>query len=278
MDIIDNNLLKIRSYSVHLHIKKYKKPMQLNTKPFLILQLRPIDRAADDEFAAFLKYGGLSPHEVQRVRMEKEGIPAIKLNDYSGIIIGGGPSNVSDDETDKKDYQKRFEEQLKQLLLAAFESDFPVFGNCYGLGAIFKNYGGEVSKANYSEGVGGLEIELTEAGRKDPILNGLPPEFMALGGHKEACQDLVDGMTLLASSQTCPVQMIRIGANIYATQFHTELDVEGILLRIAIYKNHGYFSPNEAEVLSEEVRKCEIEAPFAILRNFIDKYRKTKDL
>ncbi len=44
-------------------------------KPFLILQLRPIDMASDDEFDAFLKYGGLLNNQVHRVRMEKEGVP-----------------------------------------------------------------------------------------------------------------------------------------------------------------------------------------------------------
>lgn len=120
-------------------------------KPFLILQLRPINLASNDEFTAFLKYGGLKEHEVHRVRMEKEKVPEINLSDYSGIIIGGGPSNVSDAEEKKPDYQKRFEKDLNSLLNKVFEEDFPVFGNCYGLGAIVKYQGGEVSKEKYSE-------------------------------------------------------------------------------------------------------------------------------
>ncbi len=45
-------------------------------KPFLLLQLRPIDLASDKEFLSFLQYGGLRERDLQRVRMEKEGIPA----------------------------------------------------------------------------------------------------------------------------------------------------------------------------------------------------------
>lgn len=242
-------------------------------KPFLILQLRPIDIAADDEFNAFLKYGGLKPDEVHRVRMEKESVPAINFSDYSGIIIGGGPSNVSDDEEKKVDFQKRFEAELDELLQRAFAIDYPVFGNCYGLGAIFKSYGGKVSKEKYSESVGSVKIEITEDGRNDVLLVNLPTRFMAFGGHKEACQYLPEGVTLLASSANCPIQMIRIGKNIYATQFHTELDVDGICLRIDIYKNHGYFSANEADLLKKKVTKSKVSMPFKILAEFIQKYR-----
>ena len=78
-------------------------------KPFLLLQLRPIDLASDNEFLSFLQYGGLKTHEVHRIRMEKEGIPALDLHDYSGIILGGGPSNVSDHEAIKQDYEKAIE-------------------------------------------------------------------------------------------------------------------------------------------------------------------------
>ena len=37
-------------------------------KPFLVLQLRPEDEAADAEFAAFLDKGGLSEDRVRRIR------------------------------------------------------------------------------------------------------------------------------------------------------------------------------------------------------------------
>jgi GMP synthase (glutamine-hydrolysing) len=242
-------------------------------KPFLILQLRPIDLASDDEFAAFLQYGGLTENEVHRVRMEKEGIPEINLGDYAGIILGGGPSNVSDDEDKKQDYQKRFEAELIGLLDKVFEEDFPLLGNCYGFGALLKYQGGVVSKEKYSEGIGGFEIELTEDGKRDKLLKGLPDKFNAYGGHNEACQTLPGGAVLLAKSDNCPVQMIRFGKNIYATQFHTELDTDGIILRIKIYKNHGYYLPKDAEKVIKNARNYQVTFPFMILSQFIQSYK-----
>lgn len=242
-------------------------------KPFLILQLRPIDLASDNEFSAFLQYGRLTEHEVHRVRMEKEGIPEINLCDYSGIVLGGGPSNVSDDEDKKHEYQKRFETDLNGLLDKVFEEDFPILGSCYGIGALLKYQGGEVSKEKYSERVGVVEIELTEAGKNDELLTGLPAKFMAFGGHKEACQTLPSGATLLASSDNCPIQMIRFDKNIYATQFHTELDEDSIGLRINIYRNYGYFSPKDAETLIKNTKNYNVTVPSMILSQFIQKYK-----
>lgn len=243
-------------------------------KPFLILQLRPIDQASDNEFEAFLKYGGLNVADVVRIRMEKEGIPEVDLDDFSGIIIGGGPSNVSDESNKKDDYQKRFENDLNQLFDLVFEKDFPVMGVCYGIGAVNNYKGGLVSKERYSENVGAIQVELTEEGKKDKLLSGIATKFFAFGGHKEACQFIPKDAKLLASSNECPIQMIRFGENIYATQFHTELDTEGIHLRIDIYKNHGYFSPEDADKLKEETGKYQVVEPDKILTKFVEFYKK----
>jgi GMP synthase (glutamine-hydrolysing) len=244
-------------------------------KPFLILQLRPIDLASDNEYSAFLRFGGLSENEVHRVRMEKEGIPEIDLKDYSGILLGGGPSNISDNEEIKETYQKRFEADVNNLLETVFKEDFPILGTCYGIGAIVKYRGGEVSKEKFSEGIGAVEIDLSEAGKKDGLLTGLPEKFMAYVGHKEACQTIPNDATLLASSSGCPFQMIRFAKNIYATQFHTELDADDIDLRIKIYKNHGYFSPEDAEALKKKIKNYHVIFPGRILKNFIQKYKQS---
>ena len=58
-----------------------------------------------------------------------------------------------------------------------------------------------MSKDRYAESVGVVNIKLTEAGKNDELLNGLPDKFMAYGGHKEACQTLPTGASLLASSE-----------------------------------------------------------------------------
>ena len=64
-------------------------------KPFLIIQLRPEDETADNEFAAIQRYGGLGDGEVQRLRAEQSGLQDVELDQYAAIIVGGSPFDIS---------------------------------------------------------------------------------------------------------------------------------------------------------------------------------------
>src|ERR1700741_4017146 len=104
-------------------------------KPFLLLQLRPEDVTSDDEYEAFLRATGLTGEQLVRVRMDRE-FSDVNLDDYSAVIVGGGPSNVSSPVDEKYDYQKAFEPKLKKLVREIIDRDFPYFGECYGLGIL----------------------------------------------------------------------------------------------------------------------------------------------
>lgn len=242
-------------------------------KPFLILQLRPIDVLADNEYEAFLRYGGLPASETHRIRMEQESFADIDLRQYAGVIVGGGPSNVSDAEATKPDFQRRFEAELRSLYDQLFALDLPYMGSCYGLGSIVKYAGGEVAKGKHAENADYTTVYLNEAAADDPLFQDLPASFPAFVGHKEACQAVPAGAVLLASSAACPVQMLRFQRHIYATQFHTELDTEGMALRIRYYQHHGYFEPESAAALIEKVQQVQVEVPQEILRRFVERYR-----
>jgi GMP synthase (glutamine-hydrolysing) len=241
-------------------------------KPFLILQLRPLDAACDNELQAILKYGRIKEGAYRQIRMEKNGIPELELTDYSGIIIGGGPSNVSDPEEKKSSLQIKFETDLQNLYARVFKLDFPLLGTCYGVGSLADYLGSEVSREKYSESPGGVDIFLTKEAQSDPITRGLPQQFRAFTGHKEACQNLPKGAVLLASSADCPYQMLRFKKNVYTVQFHPELDFEGLVIRIGIYKHEGYFNPQDAQKLIDQNRNEKIVVPELILKRFVERY------
>jgi len=244
-------------------------------KPFLILQLRPEDVVSDNEFEAMLSYGGLAENEVRRVRLEQGNIPQINIEDYSAVLMGGGPFNFSDSEEEKSVEQKEAEGVLHALLTEIIEKDIPYLGACCGISALaLCCNGGVVSKEKYAEGAGGVTIKLTEEGLADPLLAGLPGEFRAFGGHKESCQELPEGAVLLASSDACPIQMIRVKNNVYGAQFHPELAVEGMAVRIDAYKHKGYFLPEEAEALLAETQKEKVFVPMEILKRFVLRYKR----
>lgn len=242
-------------------------------KKFLILQLRPEDEAADQEFAAFLQFGNLTSDDVERIRLEQAGLPPIDLANYSGVIIGGGPSNVSDPQAKKSEAQLRFEKDLQPLFSQIIDQDFPYFGNCYGLGYLIHHLKGSLSH-QYREDAGAVTVFLTTEGKNDPLFQNLPHSFDVFLGHKEAVDLLPPGVILLAGSSTCPVEAVRYKKNIYAFQFHPELTAEGLITRINIYKNAGYFKPEEMQALIEKVTKASVTQPMTLLQNFVQRYKR----
>ena len=242
-------------------------------KPFLILQLRPETEASDNEFEAFLDKSRLPAGRVRRVRLDQEALPAgLDLADYAGVIVGGGPGCVSNPPDRKSSLEKRIEEAALAVVSEAVARDAPFLGCCYGIGILARHLGGGVSMERFSEEVGVSTCALTEDGRDDPLLEGLPDEFDAFVGHKEAVQDLPDGCVHLLASAPCPFQMIRRGSNVYATQFHPEADPDGFHLRIDIYKDYGYFPPEDAKRLHDIVDAADVHAPMRILENFAARY------
>jgi GMP synthase (glutamine-hydrolysing) len=239
--------------------------------PFLLLASRAEDAAADDEYAAYLRYGGLEERQLRRVRLEAAPLPDLDLADYSGVIVGGSPFTSSDPPEQKTAVQYRVERELSGLLDELVARDFPFLGACYGVGTLGTHQGAVIDRT-YGEPLGGVEIELTEAGLEDPVLKGMPGSFTAFTGHKEACTALPPHAVLLARSAACPVHMFRIRTNLYATQFHPELDVDGLITRIDIYRNAGYFPPESAEDLMENARQFTVTDPMKVLRNFVDRY------
>ena len=241
-------------------------------RPFLLLATRAEDTAADDEYAAFLRVTGLTEPQLHRVRLEAAPMPALDLDDYAGVLVGGSPFTSSDPDEGKSPVQRRVEAELAALLDRVVPADKPFFGACYGIGTLGVHQGGVVDRT-YGEPISCVPIGLTPAGLADPVLAGMPGVFDALVGHKEACRVLPPGAVLLASSAACPVQMFRIGRNVYATQFHPELDVAGLVTRARVYQHAGYFPPTELEELITRISTVEVTEPGRMLANFVDRYR-----
>jgi GMP synthase (glutamine-hydrolysing) len=241
-------------------------------KPVLILQLRPEDATSDSEYACILKYGGLQAGDTCRKRIEQHGIPDdLGLEAYSAIIVGGSPFDISTPEDRKSGIQTKIEADFNRLLEQVVTLDFPFLGTCSGNG-LLGNYLGTRISTRYAEPVGCVTLDITESGKQDRLLRGFPDQIDVLLGHKEAVDTLPEGATLLMTGSGCPVQMFRIGANVYATQFHPEGDTGEFILRIDTYRNHGYFEPHEADELKERV--CLKSTPYAqeILRRFVERY------
>ncbi len=250
-------------------------PTDPDQAPFLLLSIRGEDAAADDEYQAMMRFGRLDETGMRRIRLTHRPLGPIDLDDWSGIILGGGPYTVSDPPESKTSTQLRVETELFSLMDRIVERDFPFLGCCYGVGALGTAIGATVDRS-HPEPVAAVTVTLSKAGREEPLFAELPDVFDAFGGHKEAASRLPPQAVCLASSPDCPVQAFRVGSNAYATQFHPELDLEGIITRIDVYKNHGYFEPESAESLKAAARQRHIEYPPTILRRFVERYRRPR--
>ncbi|MEG3614675.1 glutamine amidotransferase [Isoptericola haloaureus] len=240
-------------------------------KPFLLLATRPEDVAADGEYEAMCRFGGLAPDQLHRVRLEADPMPRVDLDAYSGVIVGGGPFNSSDPDDVKSDVQHRVEREMAGLLDEVVDRDFPFLGACYGVGTLGTYIGGVVDR-HYGEDVGVVTVELTQEGADDPLLAGVPPAFAAFVGHKEAIRELPPHAVRLAFSPWSPVQMFKVRENVYATQFHPELDLAGLTERVRVYRHHGYFDPEEAGAVVARASARPVTEPMRVLRNFVARY------
>lgn len=240
-------------------------------RPFLHIGTRPEDEAADGERDALLRFGGLRPDELVSVRLEAEPLPPLDLDTLSGIIVGGSPFTTSDPPASKSPAQQRVEAELATLLDEVVARDLPFLGACYGVGTLGVHQGGVVDRT-YGEPVSAVPVTLTAEGRDDPLFAGLPDTFLAFVGHKEAIRVPPPDAVVLATSPGCPVQAFRIREHLYATQFHPELDGPGIAARMRIYRDAGYFPPDELEALVEEVGRQQVVHPPRLLAAFVRRY------
>lgn len=240
-------------------------------KPFLLIATRPEDAVADAEHEQILRYSGLGRDELVRVRLESGPLPDIDLSDLSGIIVGGSPFTGSVPQETKSDTQLRVEAELSALLDVVVAEDFPFLGACYGVGTLARHRGAVVD-GTWAEPISAPTVELTGAGRDHELCAGMQHRFQAFVGHKEAVRELPEGATLLATSGPCPVQMFQVQDNLFATQFHPELDGPGILQRIEAYRLAGYFDPADQELVERAVEGADVRSANRVLTNFVRLY------
>ena len=218
-------------------------------KPFLLLSIRAEPEAAAEEQAAFVRCLDVGPRPTLQRRQLGPKTPLdckLDLDDWSGILLGGGAFTGLRPRGDQvARLSDRAEADLRDLLDDVVAADFPFLGPATASARSARMRAARSTRA-HPEGVGPLAVDLTDAGPARPALRrptrplrGVRrPQGVAVGGPRH--------VTVLATSATCPVQAFRVGANVYATQFHPELDLSGLCTRINIYATFGYFEPSLA--------------------------------
>lgn len=234
------------------------------TASLLYVCARPQRAAAVAEWASFRDGLGVGDADLVHHDLVREPLPA-DLERFAAVVVGGSPFNVTD--PDKTDEQRRLERDLERLAAAAIGGRTNVLFTCFGIGVVTRLLGGTVT-LQHPEDTGPADIVLTEAGRGDELFGILSPRFEALTAHKEGTDSVPPGATLLAENDACPVQAYRVGAGLWATQFHPEPTTDAFVARMRVYRDAGYFAADAFDEVSAHVRTASVEQPTRLLRSF----------
>jgi len=178
-----------------------------------VLSLAHSPTAGPGVFLDSIAAGG---HEHVERRVDLEGVPE-RLDDVDAAIILGGAMNV-----DEQDQHPWLTDEL-ELVRELHDRGTPVLGVCLGSQVVAAALGGEVGPALRPER-GWYEVEVTKAGRIDPLLGWTGNHFRALQWHGQQFA-VPPGGVLLARNDAC-AQAFRAGERTYGIQFHAEVTRE----------------------------------------------------
>jgi GMP synthase-like glutamine amidotransferase len=171
----------------------------------------------DDEppglFGGFLREQGA---ELDVVMLHRgEAIPSLAPYDF--LLVMGGAMDVW--ETDAYPW---LGDEVAAVREWTITRNRPYFGVCLGLQLLALALDGEVGLASEAE-VGIGDIALTGLGLAHPLTAGLTPSLKVMQWHHAEVTKLPAGAEVLASSPTTEAQIMCVGPDIVATQFHGEL-------------------------------------------------------
>jgi GMP synthase (glutamine-hydrolysing) len=230
---------------------------------FLLLQVRnPDDAMREHEIESFARSFRCDQERI-RIFDLLGGVPSQEALDDVDVVLLGGSGDYS--VAKGGPWLPAALETMRQL----HETSKPTFASCWGFQAMARAMGGEVVTDQSLAEVGTRWLDLTPAGKKDPVFGPLGDRFQVQIGHEDIVTRLPEGATLLASSSTVENEAFCFDDRpIYCTQFHPELSRDGIITRIAQYPTYltlaGYDTIEEFSAATPETPETE-----AILRRFV---------
>lgn len=229
--------------------------MPVPGKPLLIVKTGdtiPTIRAQLGDYDwMFLRYLGDQPTVVVAAH-EGEALP--DPASVAGVIITGSPSSV----TDPEPWVAPLAEWSRRLV----DSGTPTLGVCYGHQLLAQALGGEVAVNPACYEIGTISVDLTDAGRADPLFGWLAQDTPSLSFnavHADIVTALPPGAVRLASNEASVNQAFKIGDRVWTVQFHPEFS-DDVMRMYVDGRAHMVRGDAERRGLDPEARLAEVAA------------------
>ena len=170
-----------------------------------------------------------------------------RLDKYAALIILGGPMNA-----DQIEHSPNLSTEV-DIIREALDRDMSVLGICLGAQLLAKALGGSVSR-NAAREIGWYDVELTEEGRRDPVLSAFADRQEVFQWHEDGIQ-LPPETAHLASSPASQVQAFRYGEHAYGLQFHLEVDGSLIERWLTVPDNQGVLAAERGHIEADAIRR-----------------------
>ncbi|HEX9573545.1 MAG TPA: glutamine amidotransferase [Myxococcales bacterium] len=184
-----------------------------------------------------------------------------------GVLVSGSPLSLT--------LPEPWMDEVAEELLRIGERGTPVLGVCFGHQLLGRAAGSQVVRNPKGREMGTVRVQLTAAGRTDPLFRGwVPEEGLAdvQATHVDSVDPVPPGATLLASNERCATQALRLSDAVASVQFHPELRPE--TLRDLIDSRAGAL---RAEGLDPDSLRADVRetASARLLRAFADEARRS---
>ncbi len=169
------------------------------------------------------------------------------LDRYEALIVLGGPMNSDQIDT----YPNLITEV--EIIREAVARDMSVLGICLGAQLLAKALGGTVSRNEVRE-IGWYDVDVSAAGRDDPVLSTFAPRQEVFQWHEDGIS-LPPDAELLASSAASPVQAFRYGEHAYGFQFHLEANLPLIERWLAVPAHQASLREEQGSIDPVQIRR-----------------------